>query len=124
VHDHDGSTPQSCLGNPTFSQKKCQRLSGLGRETPVGIRKSEITSAVELHFDTEEAYMRKICLPQSSYSRHVGEHEKILDALYRIGAHAADLKSVGVADLLGYLRRWFGGHLMDSDFEIKRYAAR
>jgi hemerythrin-like metal-binding protein len=122
------------LGIPVLDQQHAL-LTGLAKvllRDPAGTLQAshvkellaEITSAVELHFDTEEAYMRKVGLPQSSYTRHVGEHEKILEALSRISAHAADLKTVGVADLLGYLRRWFGGHLMDSDFEIKRYAAR
>jgi hemerythrin-like metal-binding protein len=81
-----------------------------------------LTSSVELHFETEEAYMRHIGMPQLAYASHLTEHARILDAMNRLVAQASVIKTITVADLRFHFRQWMGAHLLDFDYIIRRYA--
>jgi hemerythrin-like metal-binding protein len=80
---------------------------------------AELASLAELHFKTEEIYMRHIAMPRGELAAHVAAHRSILDTLHKLGANAAEMEQLTVGDILPKFSRWFAGHLIDFDYAMK-----
>lgn len=74
-----------------------------------------------LHFQTEEAMMRRLGMPQEEYEQHVRAHNMIIDEYADLNLAAARGKHHTAAEIFAIVRQWVGDHLHTSDANIRNY---
>ncbi|MEW6514389.1 MAG: hemerythrin family protein [Pseudomonadota bacterium] len=74
-----------------------------------------------LHFQTEEAMMRKLCIPQDEYEQHVHAHNRIIDEYAELNLAAARGRHHTAAEIFTQVRQWVSDHLVTSDAKIRNY---
>lgn len=74
-----------------------------------------------LHFQTEEAMMRKLGMPQEEYDQHVRAHNIIIDEYADLNLAAARGKHHTAAEIFTIVKQWVGDHLHTSDANIRNY---
>ena len=82
---------------------------------------AELVALTNLHFKTEEIYMRSIQLPPLEQQRHEAEHQGILGKLSALKENAKDMAHLKTSDVVPYFAKWFKDHLIDYDYSLKRY---
>lgn len=81
---------------------------------------AELVSLTDIHFRTEEIYMRSIQLPPGELQRHISEHQRILKSLLSLSENAGELQATA-SSLVPQLFRWFSDHLIDYDYSLKKF---
>jgi hemerythrin-like metal-binding protein len=74
-----------------------------------------------LHFQTEEAMMRQLGMPQAEYEQHVCAHNLIIDEYADLNLTAARGKHHTAAEIFAIVKQWVGDHLHTSDANIRNY---
>jgi len=74
-----------------------------------------------LHFQTEEAMMRQLGMPQEEYEQHVRAHNMIIDEYADLNLAAARGKHHTAAEIFAMVKQWVGDHLHTSDANIRNY---
>jgi len=73
---------------------------------------------VVMHFDTEEALMRRVGYPTESMSEHVELHRELTEAARTKVLEFRSGELDGVKPLLDFLREWVVGHVHQHDREL------
>lgn len=81
----------------------------------------ELALLTDLHFKTEELYMRSIQLPSIELQKHVAAHQRILNNLSSLSTNAGNLELLTIGDVIPKFAHWFSGHLIDYDYSLKKY---
>lgn len=74
-----------------------------------------------LHFQTEEAMMRQLGMPQEEYEQHVRAHNMIIDEYAELNLAAARGRHLTAAEIFAMVKQWIGDHLHTSDANIRNY---
>ncbi len=74
-----------------------------------------------LHFQTEEAMMRQLGMPQDEYEHHVHAHNLIIDEYAELNLVAARGTHHTAAEIFASVKQWVGDHLHTSDANIRNY---
>ncbi|MEW6292844.1 MAG: hemerythrin family protein [Pseudomonadota bacterium] len=74
-----------------------------------------------LHFQTEEAMMRKLGMPPEEYEQHVHAHNIIIDEYAELNLAAARGKHHTAAEIFAMVKQWVSDHLHASDAKIRNY---
>lgn len=74
-----------------------------------------------LHFQTEEAMMRKLGMPQDEYAQHMHAHNVIIDEYAELNLAAARDRHHTAAEIFTQVRQWVSDHLHTSDAKLRNY---
>jgi hemerythrin-like metal-binding protein len=74
-----------------------------------------------LHFQTEEAMMRRLGMPPEEYAQHVHTHNIILDEYAELNLAVARGKHHTAAEIFAMVKQWVGDHFHSTDAQIRHY---
>lgn len=82
---------------------------------------SEIGKFLILHFETEEALMRKNGMPSEQFEQHCDAHRRIIEQYAELNLAATYGKHRSSREVFGLIREWLVDHLHDYDLDLKKY---
>lgn len=80
---------------------------------------SQLNHLLATHFDSEEALMRQLGLPESQYQAHQAEHLRILEALSYLHFDIMCGKYLYLEEIIQRLEDWIEGHLLAFDLPLR-----
>lgn len=81
----------------------------------------ELGKILAVHFTIEEAYMKQFGMPDEELNRHSKRHNEILDELVDFNMKAMAQPSMKMAGIIPTVSQWVIDHVVEYDFEIKKY---
>lgn len=85
---------------------------------------SELGRFLLLHFDTEEALMRRIGMPEEEYLKHHEAHLRIVEQYAHLNLEAMQGRHHTATDLFAQFRQWVVDHLHLDDLKLRDYIAK
>ncbi len=77
---------------------------------------------LELHFSTEEMFMRRCGMPERQISDHVTAHNKILETYVLINLDIASGMVTSITDIHDTIVEWVISHVVEFDLDLAQYA--
>lgn len=122
-------TPALQINDPLVDRQH-QQLYGLleklqahRHEAPdsevAGALLSQLNHLLATHFDSEEALMRQLGLPEPQYQAHQAEHLRILEALSYLHFDIMCGKYLYLEEIIRQLEEWIEGHLLAFDLSLR-----
>lgn len=75
-----------------------------------------------LHFQTEEAMMRTLGVPNDEYEHHVKAHNFIIDEYAELNLAIAHGRHHTAAEIFTLVRTWLHDHFHGNDLRLRDYA--
>lgn len=74
-----------------------------------------------LHFQTEEAMMRQLGMPEKEYEQHIRAHNQIIDEYAELNLQAAHGRHQTSMEIFALVRAWLHDHLHSNDIKLRDY---
>lgn len=104
-----------------LANRLLNRPDALARDELVVDILTDLGKFLILHFQTEEAMMHRLGMPQDEYEQHVRAHNLIIDEYAELNLAAAHGRHHTAAEIFEQVKRWIGDHLHTSDANIRNY---
>ncbi len=82
---------------------------------------TDLTKILDLHFSVEEAYMKRLGMPEQELAEHQERHTEILEQCSQLNVASFTNRDLKVRDIASQVRRWAIDHVIERDFNIKKY---
>jgi hemerythrin-like metal-binding protein len=82
---------------------------------------TDLTRILDLHFSIEEAYMKRLGMPEQELAEHQKRHTEILEQCAQLNVASYANRDLKVRNIASQIHQWAIDHVIEYDFNIKNY---
>jgi hemerythrin-like metal-binding protein len=83
---------------------------------------TEMGKIFALHFEAEEAVLKKLGMAAEALEKHTRKHTEILQEYADLNLQVMESEGAKVKDILDTVKAWVVDHVVDYDLDIRKYA--